>query len=104
MFDRLSKSPDFDLSVLFEKQEDAPATPFEGSNPADDAEKTLLPQEMLEGLATLSPIERKVMKARYYVSPPESFDALGRRLGKTKVFLREVHDEALVKLRRYMAK
>jgi RNA polymerase sigma factor (sigma-70 family) len=102
LFARLSTSTDVDISQMTTKAPDAPATPFEASNPAQDAEESSLPDELKEGISTLEPIERKVIKARYYTFPPESFDALGVRLGKTKIFLREVHDEALVKLRKYM--
>lgn len=105
VFSRLSKTEGLDkISSLHTKQEDAPASPYEASSPADDVETSSLPEEIREGIKTLEPIERRVLMARYYTSPAESFDALGKRLGKTKMFLREVHDEALVKLRKYMQK
>ena len=104
VFDRLTQSEGYDtLALMFEKQEDAPATPFESPSPADEAEESLLPKELRAGIReALTRLERTVIHARYYVQPAESFDALGLRLGKTKIRLREVHDMALVKLKRYM--
>jgi RNA polymerase sigma factor (sigma-70 family) len=103
-FEKLGAVPDFDVSSMHEKQEDAPSAPYEAPNPADETEISSLPAEVKKGIKTLKLIERRVILARYYTIPAESFDALGVRLGRTKVFLREVHDEALVKLRRYMQK
>lgn len=105
VFERLSQTSEFDLAQLFEKQEDAPSTPYEASSPADDCELDALPEELREAIhVALTPLERKVMVARYYRTPVISFDALGRKLGVTKIRLREAHDEALVKLRRHMQK
>lgn len=105
VFTRLAQVSEFDLAQKFEKQEDAPSTPFEASSPADDAELSALPEELQTAIRkALVPLERRVVIARYYRTPVESFDALGRRLGVTKVRLREAHDVALVKLRKWLKK
>jgi RNA polymerase sigma factor (sigma-70 family) len=103
VFARLSRSPEFDITSMFEKPMDAPGVPFEAESPADCVENSSLPEELQEGIdKVLSPLEQKVIKARYFKLPALSFDDLGKKLGKTKIALREAHDEALVKLRRYM--
>ena len=105
LFERLTVVPESDIVALHEKTEEAPAMPYEGANPADEAETSLLPEELRAGVReALNTLERQVIKARYYTTPPESFDSLGDRLGQTKIHLREVHDLAIVKLRRWLNK
>lgn len=106
VFSRMSPLlPDLDLTAMTAKNEDGPSAPYEAPNPAEESELSSLPGEVRKGMKeALTRLERTVIFARYYKTPAESFDDLAARLGKTKISLREVHDLAIVKLRKYLEK
>ena len=105
LFKRLSEGNSFNMELLFEKQADAPFMPSEGTSPSENAEEQTMPEELSEAVALLEdPIGRTAVLARYYKVPPETFDSLAKRLGVTKIRVREAHDLALVQLRRKLVK
>lgn len=100
LFERLTEVADFDVNLLFAKQEDAPFMPCESVSPSDSCECAAIPVELERAFYTeLSALERDAIRSRFYTTPPESFEKIARRLGKSKTSVREAHDEALVKLR-----
>ena len=76
----------------------------------DDPEGRLLHHELeslLEGeLLELSRREREVLTGRFglHNSEPETLEALAERLGLTRERVRQIQQEALVKLKRHMAR
>lgn len=105
LFELLGKSSDFDVSTLTVQQEDAPFMPGEAESPSETCETSGMTQEVrVAMLAVLDETERAVMEGRHYKDPPESFEAMGRRLKKTKDRLRIAYDRSLVKLREYLEK
>ena len=59
-----------------------------------------------EWIATLSPREREVLEGRFglHDHEPETLDTLSLRLGLTRERVRQVQNEALVKLKRYLSR
>jgi len=57
-----------------------------------------------ERIGTLSPREREVLEGRFglHDHDPETLDTLSVRLGLTRERVRQVQNEALVKLKRYL--
>jgi len=59
-----------------------------------------------EWIATLSPREREILESRFglHDCEPETLDVLSNRLGLTRERVRQVQNEALFKLKRYLAR
>ncbi len=59
-----------------------------------------------EWIATLTPREREVLEGRFglHDHEPETLDTLSLRLGLTRERVRQVQNEALVKLKRYLSR
>jgi RNA polymerase nonessential primary-like sigma factor len=63
-------------------------------------------EQLLEqGLSELSEREREVLAGRYglHDAEPETLEALAARLGLTRERIRQIQQEALIKLKRRMA-
>ena len=63
-------------------------------------------QLLEEWIATLTPREREVLEGRFglHDHDPETLDTLSLRLGLTRERVRQVQNEALVKLKRYLGR
>ena len=59
-----------------------------------------------EWIGTLSPREREVLEGRYglHDQEPETLDVISHRMGLTRERVRQVQNEALAKLKRYLTR
>jgi RNA polymerase nonessential primary-like sigma factor len=64
-------------------------------------------ERLLQGwIETLSPREQQVLEGRFglHDHDPETLDTLSERLGLTRERVRQVQNEALLKLKRYLVR
>ena len=99
LFERLSETPDFDITRLTERDEDAAFVPSGAPHPARACEDKSLPKEIRLAMERLLPLERLVVVRHYYLKPTLTFEQIALQLGKSKVSIREAHDRAIKKLR-----
>lgn len=100
-FERLGESSDVDLTQLHARPEDSPFMPAEAEDPSAVLEASDLTDETKKAIRTLSSLEQKIIRARHYQEPPESYISIAHRLHISKSSARDTYDVALVKLRRY---
>jgi RNA polymerase nonessential primary-like sigma factor len=75
-------------------------------SPDDVTQSHEVNQLLEQWIATLTPREREVLEGRFglHDHDPETLDTLSVRLGLTRERVRQVQNEALVKLKRYLAR
>lgn len=103
LFERLSEAAPFDVTHLFERQEDAPFMPAEEVSPDEAFDDSTLSGELREAMnKTLFPSEKTIVQLRYFKSPPVSFEKIARKLHVSKVKVKAQAESAMAKLRAYM--
>jgi RNA polymerase nonessential primary-like sigma factor len=75
-------------------------------NPQDQAQAHEVDALLDQWVASLSPREREVLEGRFglHNREPETLDVLSQRMGLTRERVRQVQNEALFKLKRYLGR
>jgi RNA polymerase sigma factor (sigma-70 family) len=103
-FERLGETSNVDISLLHEQPTDAPFVPAGGADPADCTEKLNLSEELRGAIKRLVPLQQKIVLARHFKEPPESYISLSKRLHISKTSARKAYDTGIARLKQFFRK